>query len=1055
MVFLILLGLVTGPLLGQGALSVIRGTVTDQTGAVVPGVEVTVTDVRTNVRIRAVISSDSGHYEVPDVHPGTYRIRAELPGFKAFVADNVVLEGAQTRRVDVMLQVGEATDEVIVEAGAAVITTDSAEISSGFTDKLFETSPLVRTYYPQSLMTTLPGIESQMGSWALRMAGQPTSQVAENMDGIWTNDGTVNLINNMLMFNELKVTPVGNKADQARVASFNMVSKRGDSGFHGSAFWTHLNSALAARHFFEPEKPVLIEHKFFVEASGPIFKDRTFFYASYMHQNLPAGSFQRSTVPTLLMRQGDFSQVSATVRDPLTGEPFPNNIIPSERFNPTSLLVQDLFIPEPNLGGPDALVNNVGFEHAYPDDLFRADYPMVRIDHQITDKNSIYGRYIRRYTPYVLKRGLPGFDWTRVRWHRGTTVSNTHVFSPAMVNTFRFGWMWDFIEDGIEVDGFTPRPGDEVVRQIGLQGVNPGGHSVQGFPRMNITGMTPLETVAGGVAGDNHSFTFGESLTWSKGDHVWKFGADIKRVSTFNGKIPEANYGIFGFNGSLSGHPYADFLLGLPFSSQRLDPLTDRTQVAWENGLYVMDTYKVSQRLTLDYGLRWDIFTSPSYKDGLQFNWDLETGNVIVPSGATSAISPLYPPNITIVEGQVEPDVKLTNFQPRFGVAYRIRDQMVIRGGYGSFTEQIGYFDRLQGGGPFQIAESYSPNRIVDGQPLWAFPNPFPASLASAALPSQSIRGFPMRTNNGRIHQFNVSLERQVRDIGFRASYVGSRSRGLNYNVNINKPEPSLTPFDQSRRPFSQFVGATWSFEDGASNYDSFQFHVTRKAGAFTFDAHYTLQNNLSNFLNLENPYDRLHWNRESFAAREKFVVNTIIELPWGRGRRYLADAPGWLDHFVGGWQLVTVSHFQSGQWFSPSFSGSDPSGTNTTSGRPDRICDGNLPSSQRTVERWFDFSCFTDPQPGRFGNAGVNILEGPGLNLHHMSVLKAFSVREGLKFEYVASISNLFNRPHFQFPRSNISAAAPGEITGNRNFNQDQNKAGARMMEMTLRLRW
>ncbi len=333
-----------------------------------------------------------------------------LTGFKTHVADNIALEGTQIRRMDIRLDVGQVAEQITVEAGRAVITTDTAEISTGFTQKLFDASPMVRTYYPQALMATLPTTDSTMGTYALRIAGQASTQVAEGMDGVWTNDGTVNLINNMMDFTELTVVAVNNRADQARVANFNMVSKRGDNAFHGTAFYSHFNSALNARNFFEPRKPVLIEHKAHADVSGPIFPNRTFFYVSYFHQKLPAGSFNRGTVPTQRMRQGDFTQVTSAVRDPLTNQPFAGNIVPASRFNPLSQKVQQLYIPDPNLGDPDTLVNNLGFEHPYPDDLFRADYPMFRIDHNISSKNSIYGRYIRRYTPYVLKRNLPGFD---------------------------------------------------------------------------------------------------------------------------------------------------------------------------------------------------------------------------------------------------------------------------------------------------------------------------------------------------------------------------------------------------------------------------------------------------------------------------------------------------------------------------------------------------------------------------------------------------------------------------------------------------------------------
>jgi hypothetical protein len=1037
----------------QTSLSTVRGTITDPSGLVVPGVEVTLTDIATNVLARSAISDSNGNFEMPDLKPGIYRLRAELSGFKAHVADNLALEGTQIRRMDIRLDVGQVAEQITVEAGRAVIETDTAEISTGFTQKLFDSSPMVRTYYPQALMATLPTTDSTLGTYALRIAGQPSTQVAEGMDGVWTNDGTVNLINNMMDFNELTVVAVNNRADQARVANFNMVSKRGDNTFHGTAFYSHFNSALNAREFFQPRKPVLIEHKAHADVSGPIFPNRTFFYASYFHQKLPAGSFIRGTVPTQKMRQGDFTQVTGTVRDPLTNQPFPGNIVPASRFNATTQKAQQLYIPTPNLGDPDTLINNLGFEHPYPTDLFQADYPMVRIDHNISSKNTIYGRYIRRYTPYVLNRLLPGFDWTRVRWHRGTVISDTHVFSPTLVNTFRFGWMWDNVEDGTEVDGFTPRRGDQVVQEIGLQGVNPRNLQAMGFPRMEITGLSTLETNPGGVVQDDHSFIFSESLTWSKDRHVWKFGGDFKRVGRFASVVRAGTYGDFRFNGSLTGHPYADFLLGLPDRSIRLDPLLDRTQIGYEHGLYIMDTFKLNAKLTLDYGLRWDYFSAPYYEDGLQYNWDAATGNVVVPEAALSSVSPLYPANIKIVTGQVEPDSDLGNFRPRLGFAYRLGRDTVVRGGYGVFTEHIGYFDRLQSGGPFEIAETYF-NAIENGVPRFAFPNPFPTSLASASIPSQSIRGFPLQTRHGSIHQFNLSVERQIRDLGVRVSYIGSRSRGLNYALNVNKPRPSLDRFTPDRRPYAQFVGATYVEEDGASNYDGFQLEVQKRAGAFTFDGHYTLQSNVSNFLNLENPYDHLHWNREQLA-RQKFVFNALISLPFGRGRRYLSDAPGYLDQIVGGWELVSLTFFKSGPFFSPAFSGADPSNTNTTGGLPDRLADGNIPAGDRRVERWFDPSAFRVPALGQFGNAGVNILEGPGNTLQHLSMVKRFRATERLTVEYVAGISNLFNTPHFRFPRNDISVARPGEIEANRTSDQDNEKAGPRLIEMTLRLRW
>ena len=1034
-------------------MSTIRGTVADGTGAVVPGAEVTVTEVQTQVTVRTVTSNAGGDYEVPDVVPGVYRVTAALDGFKTFVADNIIVEGSQIRRVDVSLEIGELTETVTVEAGATPITTDTAAISSQVKRQLYDQTPLVRNYYPHSVLVTLPGVESQGSGWRLRINGTNPSQAAMGMDGV-TNDNTVNLVNR-LDFSEINVVGVSATAEYARPANYNMVSKRGFNDFHGEVWYTHYNSALVARKFFDPVKPHEKEHRTQFQVSGPIIKNRTFFYVSYFYLSLPAGSFRRESVPTLQMRQGDFSQLSTPVKDPLTGNLFPNRMIPASRFSQVPLNIQQAYIPEPNLGGPDDLVSNFGFIHPFPNDLFEARYPQYRIDHNITENNQIYGRWIRRRTPYVLARGLPGFTWTRIRSHTATVLTDTHVFSPNLVNSFRFGLKTDFVEDGLTTAGVDPIKADDAIAVMGLEGVNQGNYQDrQGAPRIDITGLTSLQTIGGGVAQNDNQYNYANTLSWSVGRHVLKVGGELKVYDRFGGAVRDPAYGRFGFNGSLSDAPYGDFLLGLPFKSERSNPLVNRVRNVKEFGIFVTDTFKVTPKLTLDLGLRLDYFPSASYEDGLQYAWDPSSGNLIVPQDKLSAVSSLYPKTITVVEGNVLPEAKTSNVRPRLGFAYRLRDKTVVRGGYGMFTETVGYFRRLQGGGPFSLSETYF-NSVENGNPLFAFPNAFPASLASATVSSQSISAYPTRTNNGTIHQYSLSVEQQVGDIGFRISYIGSRSRGLNYNLNINKPEPSLIPFTIARRPYPQFVNVTMAQEDGRSDYNSFQFRVNRKVGTITFDAHYTLQSSMSDFLNLENPYSHRFFNREAFSARHKAVISAVIDLPFGTGQRYLSGAPGVVNNVVGGWRLIPITIFQSGQFFNPTFSGSDPSSTNSFGGLPDRICDGNL-GGQRSIERWFDPACFTAPPPGRFGNSGVNVLERPGLNLIHLAIVKQFNLSERFKLEWVAGMSNLFNHPHFRPPRSNISAADPGRITSIlTGADLSMEKTRSREIEFTLRLKW
>ncbi|PYV23292.1 MAG: hypothetical protein DMG24_14335, partial [Acidobacteria bacterium] len=318
--------------------------------------------------------------------------------------------------------------------------------------------------------------------------------------------------------------------------------------------------------------------------------------------------------------------------------------------------------------------------------------------------------------------------------------------------------------------------------------------SAMGFPDMFFNDITSLYQQAGGVKGLAselfENWTYADSVTWAKGRHVMKFGEELRAYMNYNAYIPDGAFGQFSFNGSFTGYDYVDFLLGLPFSSTRLNPLTRRTQWGRELGLFATDTFKMTRKLTLDYGIRWDHFGSFRYDDGLMYNYDQTQDAVVVPQATLSHVSPLYPSNIKVVTGPVLPNPSNHNFAPRLGAAYLLTEKTVIRGGYGIFTSRgLGTFSLIQGQGPFELAENYT-NAIGNGQALFAFPEPFPANLGLVQVASQAVSGYPLDTRDGKIHQFNATVEHQVRDIGLRLSYVGSRSRGLNGFYEINKPEP-------------------------------------------------------------------------------------------------------------------------------------------------------------------------------------------------------------------------------------------------------------------------
>ena len=296
-------------------------------------------------------------------------------------------------------------------------------------------------------------------------------------------------------------------------------------------------------------------------------------------------------------------------------------------------------------------------------------------------------------------------------------------------------------------------------------------------------------------------------------------------------------------------------------------------------------------------------------------------------------------------------------------------------------------------------------------------------------------------------------MERQVADIGFRLSYIGSRNRNMNYGIGINIPEPSLIPFSDDRRPYPQFVDAGVYRTNGAQNYDSMTLAATRRVGWVTFDAHWTWAHGMDNTQNTRNPYAPLFWNRD-FLANHRAVFNTMWRLPFGQGKRYAASVSPAANQIIGGWSVAWVAYSQTGQHYAPYFSDADPSNTNSYGGYPDRICNGNLPTGERTLDRWFDTNCFVNPPAGRFGNGGANILEGPGLHVHNVTIIKDFKITERVNFDVMTLISNIFNHPNFLAPSSDISTAGVGVI-GEAHNQYSGERAGPRIVEFRARLRF
>ena len=1016
----------------QTVSSSLRGTVTDSSGSKVVGAQMTLLEPSTGQTVRQVSSNASGDFEFDELKPGTYELHCSAAGFQAFVAQNVLLDSGQTRRVDPVLSVGATQSQVVVTADAAVITTESGEISDTFDAKENDRAPLVNIYpTPYALLTTASGVQGGYGTYPV-INGEQQTQESQSFDGI-PNDLAGEQNNNSSFFDELSAQTVNAPAESAVPANINLVTKRGSNDLHGVASYKIYDSVFNASSYFPPPKTPYLEHEWNIAVGGRIFKDRTFFYGEWFAQRIPLGTPEIASVPTPDWRSGVFSQ---TIIDPQTGQPFAGNTIPQNRISPVALAFQDNYFPAPTGAYAAAPpVDNYPFTFPFNSDLFKGDWPMARIDHNLTKNNSLFVRWMMRQTPYVLNNGLPSLIWTRLRRHQQWALGDTHVFTPRLINSFRFGLSYDYVVDGQSEGGQTPPTGNAVLSTTGLQGSDPSGLTGQGFPTINISGLTSMSDVPGGVKADNRIVTISDTVDWQFARHVLKFGFLTQRFKNFYGSVPD--FGSLTFDGSITGNPYADFLLGLPQSSERTDPLQNRTQYVGQSGVYAQDSFQLSQRLTLNYGLRWDYYGSPSAPDHLAYNFDPATGEVIVDPSATAKVSPLYPSNITVVPGRVYAVTDKTDFAPRLSAAFRLSQDSVLRGGYGLYTARLdagisapGQFNnfalinpQLGATGPFSITESYL-NVVTPGQsPLLQFPDPYPGTTALASVPSQSVYGYPRQTSLGRIQQFNVSYERQLMNIGLRASYVGSRSSGLNYQVNTNIPQPSVTPFDSTSRPYPQFVSTYLMRYDGSARYDGLQIEAKRRAGNLLFDGSYSFQRSQANYLDTENPYDVLsHWANDGPTRRHYATVTASWQAPFGHGQHYLASASPATQRVVGNWTVTSITYLASGYYFSPSFSGSDPSNTGTFGGLPDLVGDPNAVPGGKSVMNTFNAKAFAIPQPGHFGNALPNSLENQHLYAEHLGILKVIPLTDRVTFHFQTQISNLFNHPEFAAPSGDIS---------------------------------
>ncbi len=802
-------------------------------------------------------------------------------------------------------------------------------------------------------------------------------------------------------------------------------------------FYYMRNSALDARNPFFIARQGANLHDYGFSGGGPAIRNRTFGFLTFegirgvRAYPLPPTA---ASVPTLALRNGDFTGQSA-LRNPLSGvNPFSGNTILPSFISPQALKAQQLLFPLPNFGPPDLAVGNYRASYNGPEvhSILEA-----RVDHNFTDRNSAFLRYQWKKDDYripgarsVLPPSSVGTS-TNIRRVNFFTLGDVYTLRPNLINEFRGGVVVLVSQSDADLRGQT------LLTQIGIQGL-PDRTGIKGIPNFNITGFSPVTQSLLNPVNDGHA-QVSDNMTWSAGKHTVKFGGEyinwfVNRYLTTNSAL----FGNYSFTNRYTGNPYADFLLGLPTSVTRLDPFPTQYNRFFDYALFLQDDFKLTRRLTLSYGLRYEYNDPVREKTGNMYSFDLASGSVVVPNAqARSRFSPYFPAAIPV---KLATDLGLdsslrkpdrNNFAPRFGFSYQLdrSARTVLRGGFGIYyAHYSGDVAAFLAGGPYSFSTSIN---NPTGTPAFTLANPFSTAGTAGTVTLNSIA--PTLAVSYAM-QYSASLERELgKDIALRVSYIGTGGRKLPYQRNVNQPLPSSTPFAQSRRPYPLYGNINYADNGANSSYNSMQTAITKRfSKGLLFNSAWTWAKSLSEVddngdaeLNtvIENAYDRRRDRGNVYSVpRHQWMNQALYELPFGRGK------------LLGGWQLNALVNLQTGNWLNPQFSGSDPSNTNNTGGRPDVASAINYPG---TLAAWFDRAAFTVPpaNSGRFGNAGRNIVEGPGYVIANLGMLKTVRFERIGQMQLGASFQNVFNHFNYGQPNMTVNNAAGGTITSTHIF--------------------
>jgi hypothetical protein len=1080
--------LTAAPSEAQVTAGTIAGSVKDEQGAAVPGATVTITEVNKGT-VGTYTTDADGTFQVPFLIPGTYDVAIELTGFRKYTHRGVVLQVNQRARVDATLAVGGLTDATEVVGLAPLTRTDSAELGEVIEERAVRELPLNGRNFAQ-LVYLVPGVTPGQAGENLSGASTFNPRGASNFNALgsqantnaWLVDG---IDNNEYTFNTVIVQPTVESVREFKVltgtfsAEFgrgagvvSVSTKSGQNAWHGTAFEYLRNEKFDAKNFFAlptAAKAPLDRHQFGASLSGPLIKNKTFFFVDYAGQKEERGQVFVNTVPTAATRAGDFSNYRdrngnlIVIYDPLTTrpnpsgsgvvrDPFPGNIIPTNRLDPVGRNVAGIY-PLPN--GPGNFDNYTStVNRSVRDHSFTS-----RIDHRAGNKDNFFARFsYEKYkldapqgqaacclpTPddaaaaFDLGPFVAGIQNTRLTT-MGGAASWTHLFGPTVVNEMRVG----FAKTNPET--LQSDYGHQSSTSLGIQGINVSDYTT-GLPNLNIQDITGI---SGGPAflpvnPKQLHYQVEETLSWVRGKHSFKTGYRflLRKPTPFTHTNTRSSISV---NRNLTNNPQTNsqgsgistLLLGYTTGGQRGFLLDFYDFTNSEHSAFVQDDWKASERLTINAGLRYEVYVPDTEAQDRLPNYD-PVALELVYAGENA-------------DKHANKQTQWGNFAPRIGAAYDVTGDAknVLRAGYGRSFFPVPYSagNLLDQNVPDSISQNYS----VETNPLDFSPsrvprlsNPFPTIVpvkprgtAELNAANPIVFGHAFSNETPHMDTWQLSYERQLTNtLMAEVAYAGSKGSNLIWVGNINEVQPG--PGTQASRrliqPLSNVVTVNYFDTNNRSIYHGLQVKVNQRfARGLQYLASYTFGKSLdyagspaSGGGAVGGPQSVTLFEQSKgpsgFDVKHRFVLSWIWALPFGADHALASS--GFLKPILQDWQFGGIVTLSTGRPFTVFLNTGVNNGAPSW---PDRIGDGRLENP--SVDLWFDPTAFVAPAPNHYGTSGRGVLYAPGTETVDVTLSRTFPVSR-FRVQFRADAFNLFNTPQFGFPNQNIGSPTVGRIT-------------------------